>query len=83
MFYVTDKFYKNITFKNQFFNIWKQIKNMYLIRNSEYKSQDQIPISNIPSLTSSKFIVVVVTFHFYKVLGNRPILARIPDGYPT
>jgi len=56
---------------------------MYLKMNSEYKSQDQIPISNIPSLTSSKFIVVVVTVHFYKVLGDRPILVRIPDGYPT
>ena len=56
---------------------------MYLIRNSEYKSQDQIPVTKIPSLTSSQVIAVFVSVHFYKVLGDMPILVRTPDGYPT
>jgi hypothetical protein len=38
---------------------------MYSVRNSEYKSQDQILISKIPGLTSSQVIVVVVWVHFF------------------
>jgi len=77
-------YFIKISHSKPVFNIWKQIKNnMYLIRNSEYKSQDQIPVTKIPSLTSSQVIAVFVSVHFYKVLGDMPILVRTPDGYPT
>jgi len=82
MLYVAGKFYKNITFKTSFLVFGNRI-NTYLIRNAEYKSKDQIPISKIPRLTSSQVIALVVSVHFYKVLGDRPTLVRIPDCYPT